>query len=485
MAIKPEQFHLDPKFEGTLQQQIQQLVSDGILSGRFLPGERMPSSRKLAEWLGISRITVTLSYAELVANDYLTARGRSGYFVSDAAPPPPRVSVADRAKLDSFDWQSKINKRYSHRVSLVRPPDWRDYPYPFIYGQPDGRLFDHQNWRRCALEALGRKNFEILTADPYERDDPKLIEYLVRNILPRRGISAQQDEILITMGSQNAIWMCSQILLRPDRVACIENPCYPGIRDVLDQVGTQIVEVNVDEGGLPPEHLPDRVDVVYTTASHQCPTNTTMPLDRRRALVARSVEQGFVIIEDDYEFEMAFQNAPTPALKSLDRAGAVVYVGSFSKSLFPGLRLGYIVGDPALIQEVRALRSVVLRHPPGHLQRTTANFLSLGYHDTMINLMAQAYRRRRSVMEKAIKGCDLQIASGGNHGGSSFWMQAPEGVNTSELALTLRRSGVIIDQGRAFFGRSQDNHQFYRLAYSSIPSARIADGIERIADALA
>lgn len=484
MAIKPEQFHLDPKFEGTLQQQIQHLVSQGVLSGRFLPNERMPSSRKLAQGLGVSRITVTLAYAELVANDYLTSRGRSGYFVSDNAPPPTQVNQSGFERTDNVDWNSVFSARYSHRSSLVRPSDWRDYPYPFIYGQPDARLFDHDNWRRCALEALGRKNFESMTADPYEQDDPKLIEYIVRNILPRRGITAQPDEILITMGAQNALWLCTQVLLNKERVAAIETPCYPGLRDILDQVGCRIAQVKVDENGLPPADIPDDANVVFTTASHQCPTNTTMPIDRRRELLARSVDDGFLIVEDDYEFEMAFQKAPTPALKSLDQAGTVIYVGSFSKSLFPGLRLGYIVAARAMIQETRALRAQVLRHPPGHIQRTTAYFLSLGYHDAMVNRMGQAYRRRRSVMDKEIRDHGLQIASGGNHGGSSFWMRAPEGVNTSELALKLRQSGVVIDQGRAFFDRSDDNHRFYRLAYSSIPSARIPEGIRRIADSL-
>lgn len=484
VAIEPEQFHLDPKFEGTLQQQIQHLVSQGVLSGRFVPNERMPSSRKLSEWLGVSRITVTLAYAELVANDYLKSRGRSGYFVSESAPPPPMIDQGREDRQDQVAWSEIVNSSFSYRSNLVRPPDWRDYPFPFIYGQPDAKLFDHDNWRRCALEALGRKNFESMTADPYEQDDPKLIEYIVRNILPRRGISAQPDEILITMGAQNALWLCAQVLLNKDRVAAIENPCYPGLRDILDQVGCRIAQVDVDDGGLQPDAIPSESQVVFTTASHQCPTNTTMPIDRRRALLDRSVNDRFVIVEDDYEFEMAFQKAPTPALKSLDRAGTVIYVGSFSKSLFPGLRLGYIVAAKPLIREARALRALVLRHPPGHIQRTTAYFLSLGYHDAMVNRMGQAYRRRRSVMEKAIRDHGLQIASGGNHGGSSFWMRAPVGVNTSELALKLRRSGVAIDQGRAFFDRTDDNHQFYRLAYSSIPSARIPEGIGHIAEAL-
>ncbi|MTI43815.1 PLP-dependent aminotransferase family protein [Roseibium hamelinense] len=483
MVIKAEQFQLDPNSEGTLQQQVQQLVCDGVLSGRFLSGERMPSSRKLADWLGVSRITVTLAYAELVANDYLTSRGRSGYFISTSAP-PPHVGQIRLPVPNTVDWQKTLAKRYVNQSSLVRPPDWKDYPYPFIYGQPDAGLFDHDNWRRCAIEALGRKNFDSMTKDAYEQDDPKLVEYIVRNILPRRGIWARSDEVLITMGAQNALWLCSQILLGENRFAAIENPCYPGIRDILREAACKVAQVDVDDNGLPPERLPAEVDVVFTTASHQCPTNTTMSIDRRRDFLKKSIRNGFVVVEDDYEFEMAFQRAPTPALKSLDRAGTVVYIGSFSKSLFPGLRLGYIVGAPALIEEARALRSLVFRHPPGQLQRTTAYFLSMGYHDTMINRIGQAYRRRRSVMEKAIRDNNLKISSRLDQGGSSFWMRAPPGINTSALARELRNSGVVIEQGRAFFGPEQENHDYYRLAYSSIPSAKIPEGIRRIAAAM-
>lgn len=485
MAVELEQFRLDPDFQGTLQQKIQHSVTQGILSGRFRPGERMPSSRKLAAWLGISRITVTLAYSELLSSDYLKSRGRSGYFVSHNAPLPPHFNLADTARSDAVDWSRALGNRYSGYASLARPRDWRSYPFPFIYGQPDSRLFDHQNWRRCALEALGHKNFEALTSDHYEHDDTTLVDYIQRNILPRRGISARSDEVLVTLGAQNALWMSAQILLTQRRTAAIENPCYPGLREILQQTRCTTRPVDVDEDGLPPEALPSDVDVVFTTASHQCPTNATMPIARRQALLDRASADGFIIVEDDYEFEMSFLNLPNPALKSMDRNGSVVYIGSFSKSLFPGLRLGYLVGSPEFIREARALRALILRHPPGLTQRTAAYFLSLGHHDTMINRINQAYRRRRTAMDRAICEHGLSVAGRGSDGGSSFWMTAPQGVNTSQLAMELRRAGVLIEPGRAFFADDDENHRYYRLAYSSIPSARIPEGIGRIAAALA
>jgi len=344
MPIPVESFFLTPDAGGTLQQQIRQLVADGILSGRFRSGEKLPSSRKLADRLGVSRITVTLAYTELLSGDYLTARGRSGYFVSDNAPRPPEFAPRTQVARETVDWARRTGQRFSSTPDLGKPGDWRSYPFPFIYGQADATLFDHHNWRQCALRALGRKDFEALAADTYTRDDPLLIEYIVRTILPRRGIAARPEEVLLTMGAQHALWMVAEILIGPHSLVVQENPSYPGLRVMLDQRPCVRVFVDADGDGLPPDLIPKGADVVFTTPSHQCPTGATMPVERRRALLERARREDFLVVEDDYEFEMSFLKSPSPALKSLDDDGRVIYVGSFSKSLFPGLRLGISSG---------------------------------------------------------------------------------------------------------------------------------------------
>lgn len=483
MPIPAEAFLLDPAFDGTLQQQIQKLVAEGILSGRFRPGERLPSSRALAAHLGVSRITVTLAYTELVANDYLAARGRSGYYVSAGAPQPPRFDPPPQSPRQAVDWARVIGPGLG-QPQLARPADWRSYPWPFIYGQADAQLFDHHNWRQCALRALGARDFEAMTADRYDRDDPLLIEYILRHILPRRGIAARPEEILLTLGAQNALWIAAQVLLTQRRLAVMENPCYPGLRAILAQTRCRTVAVDVDAEGLPPEALPPQLDALFVTASHHCPTNATLSLERRRALLARAAAEGFAIVEDDYEFEMSFARAPSPALKSLDRDGTVIHVGSFSKSLFPGLRLGWLVGPEPFVAEARALRALILRHPPGHLQRTAAYFLSQGHYDAQLKRMSAAYAQRRAVMEQAIRAEGLTPAGAPGAGGSSFWMRAPAGVNTTDLALGLRAQGVVIEPGRVFFGPGTEDHRHYRLAYSSIPAERIARGIALLGAAL-
>lgn len=484
MAISVDMFLLRPGAPGTLQRQIREAVAQGILAGRFRPGERMPSSRGLAAHLGVSRITVTLAYAELVADDYLAARGRSGYFVSASAPRPQDFAPPPAPARDSVDWARLLGPRRPRSLRMGRPRNWREFRFPFIYGQADPTLFDHQNWRACTLMALGAKDFAALTDDRFEEDDPALVDYIARHTLPRRGILARPEEILLTLGAQNALWLAAQLLLNQRRTAAIEEPGYPPLRDILGQTRCRMLPVAVGAGGLDPGRLPGGIDVVFCTPSHHCPTGATMPPAARRALLDAAAAGPFVIVEDDYEFEIAHDRAPQPALKSLDTAGRVIHVGSFSKSLFPGLRLGFLVGPAPFIRAARALRATVLRHPPGLIQRAAAYFLSLGHYDALLRRTQRAFGARRAVMLAALAGQGMEPAGPASPGGSSLWMRAADGVDAQALALTLRRDSVLIEPGRPFFAAREAPEAFYRIAYSSIVPERIPEGIALLAAAL-
>ena len=481
MRVPSEALFLDPHFDGTLQQRIRQMVAEGILSGRLRPGDRLPSSRGLARHLGVSRITVTLAYGELLSDDYLVSRGRSGYFVSHNAPRRAVFHPRSETAGDVVDWSRAIARCFSGEVLPDKPADWRSYPYPFIYGQADETLFDHRNWRLCALRTLGKQEIPYITADFFERDDPELVKFIAMHTLPRRGILARPTEILVTLGAQNALWLTAQVLLDQCRTAAMESPGYPGLRAILSQTRCNLVGVPVNEKGLQFENMPAGVHAVFTTPSHHCPTNVTMPIERRRALLDHASAHDYMVVEDDYEFEMSFVKPPVPALKSLDRQGRVVYVGSFSKSLFPGLRLGYVVAAEPFIREVRALRASVLRHPPGQIQRTVATFLSLGHHDAMVARMSQAFAKRRAVMREAIAEHGLTIAQAETAGGSSFWMRTPGGMDSALLAERLRKLGVLIEPGHVFFDPADAPRDYYRLAYSSIDASKIREGIRIIA----
>ena len=485
MSIPVETFFMDDNIEGTLQSRIQQIIARGILSGRFRKGEKLPSTRKLAKHLKISRITVTLAYTELQSNDYLSSKGRSGFFVSANAPEAPQFEIIKSQSSDNpVDWNKALGQRFSGKFLSEKRSDWAGYRYPFIYGQVDANLFDHANWRLCALQALGAKDFRSMTSDFYDQDDPKLLEFVARHTLPRRGIIATENEILITLGAQNALWLSTQILLTQRRKAIIENPCYPALLDILSQSRCNIEAVDVDDQGLPPEKLADDINVIFTTPSHHCPTAATMPLSRRKRLLAKAQELDAIIVEDDYEFEMSFLEPALPALKSLDNDGRVIYVGSFSKSLFPGMRLGYLVGPAPFIKEARALRASVFRHPPGHIQRTAAYFLSLGHYDALIKRMSKQYEERYLEMEKSLTKFDLKIAGKAQHGGSSFWVETPKCTNAVKLAQKLLEMDVVIEPGDPFFVGENHPKNFIRLAYSSISTNKIAEGVELIAKAI-
>ena len=201
-------------------------------------------------------------------------------------------------------------------------------------------------------------------------------------------------------------------------------------------------------------------------------------------MLAAAAEKDFIIVEDDYEFEISFLAPPSPALKAFDTTGRVLYIGSFSKSLFPGLRLGYLVGPAPFIRKARALRSLMLRHPPGHLQRTAAYFLALGHYDAVLHRMRTEYHARHITMAEAFQREGLKIAGASAFGGTSFWMEGPEGLDADLLVKTLRQEGVLVESGSPFFPRRDGPCRFFRMGYSSIPRSSIPEGVTRVRKAI-
>ena len=481
--IPPDVFFLDRASGRSLQAQLRETVVALLRTGQAAPGARLPSSRKLAAHLGIARMTVTLAYQELVAQGVVEARDRRGYVLSKGAMPElPRPLRAEPRRAGAPDWDGFLDLGLSQRRRVIKPPDWRHMPYPFVYGQMDASLFDHAAWRDCARQASGGRDFFDLAGDQAVADDPVLVNYIRSTMLPRRGISAETEEILITVGAQNALWLAAELLTRRPLKAIGENPGYPDTLQALRWCGAEVGTVDVDEHGVPPAAIPEGTGAVFVSPSHHAPTGATMPVKRRRQLLRAAAERDFVVIEDDYDFEMSFLEAPSPALKSLDRDGRVIYVGSFSKALFPGLRLGYLVGPARFIAEARELRALILRHPPGHLQRTAAYFLAQGHYDRLMRELRRAFARRRSEMQAALRGTGLSVAGAARFGGSSIWVEGPPGLCSIALAEALLEEGVVIEPGAPFFDHFEGPCPFFRLGYSSIASDRIAPGIARIAD---
>lgn len=482
--IPAEAFFIDRTTQVPLHVQLQRQIVSGVLEARFRPGDKLPATRALADHLRVARVTVGQSYAELVSIDCLASRDRSGHYVS------PRIEVAPLAGWHSedgpkFDWGAHIDGRFSRTARKDFVKDWRSYRYPFIYGQIDPGLTALSAWRDCAMRALGRREYGAVTSDLYGEDDPELVDYILRHILPRRGIKARADQVLLTQGAQNGLWMVAEILLGQGRSAVIEDPCYPGLREILALSQAQIHPLAIDANGLDPARIPPQIDVVFTTASHQCPANVAMPEPRRHALLRRAMEEGFAVIEDDYEFEMFFAGTPSPALKAIDAGGAVIHLGSFSKTVFPGLRLGYMVADPRFIAEARALRARSLRHPPGMLQRSLANFLALGHYDAQMTRLRRINAERRALIQQGLIAGGLGAGFTADADGSTYWIAAPEGVDMTKVAQDLRQDSVLIEPGIPFCQDPAMGRQHFRLGYMAVPTDRISEGIGKITAAIA
>jgi GntR family transcriptional regulator/MocR family aminotransferase len=472
--------HIRRTEHASLQTQIREALVSAILDGQLAREEPIPSTRKMAKSLGVSRNTVVLAYQGLLDDGYLVARERSGYYVSEKAmesATPPKPVSKPLAQASTVDWSGRLTMQPAEQTNVSKPLDWQSYPYPFIYGQVDHTLFPLAEWRDCARQALGKKWLGSWTNDTWAHDDPLLVEQIRRRILPRRGIMASDDEILITLGAQNALYLLTALLVSRKTRVGMEDPGYPDVRNIFNLATPNVDLLAVDEKGLVADDAFNACDIVFTTPSHQFPTTATMPLERRIELLRRATRHDVVIIEDDYEFETNYVNEPCPALKSLDDEGRVIYVGSLSKTLFPGLRLGFLVAPKNIVAQARALRRLMVRHAPNNNQRTAALFLSLGHHDTLIRRLHRAYRSRWEIMGEALKQYLPDASRVPSFGGTSFWVKGPPDLDSGELAQAAAAKGVLIEPGQIAFGARNPPRNFYRLAFSSIDEKKIEPGI--------
>jgi len=476
-------FKLSRERKVSYQRQLREVIVSAILDDRLPLEIPLPSSRELAKHLGISRNTVVLAYQQLIDEGYLVSRERNGYYI-DKSMLSGRVKLMPIIHPDDAvqpDWDHHIKFRPSQQRNIVKPIDWKKYQYPFLYGQLDPALFPIADWRDCCRQALSVSDILDVTPDRIDTDDPLLIEQIQARILPRRGVWASRDEILITMGAQQSLYILADLLINQDSRIGIENPGYADARNIFSLKSPKVLPLRVDENGLVPGKKVNSCEFVYLTPSHQSPTTVTMPIERRKRLLKDARAHDFLIIEDDYESEINFVGEPTPALKSLDSDNRVIYVGSLSKTLAPGLRIGYMVGPRTLIEEARALRRLMVRHPPANNQRLVALFLSMGHHDSLIHRLSQTYQQRWQIMGDALNRHLPESSRIPSFGGTSYWVQGPEQLDTRELQKRAREAGILIEAGDICFIQSNPPLNFFRLGYSSIAAKQIEPGIKKLA----
>ena len=359
--------------------------------------------------------------------------------------------------------------------NIVKPRDWQKQPYPFVYGQFDQDLFPTAEWRECCIKALSVLDIRSWAPDLITHDDPALIEQIRTQVLPRRGVWADASEIVITVGAQHALYLLADLLVNDDTVVGMEDPAIP--TRAISSPATPPPAAAARRRTRPDHRHPAAgLRLSFVTPGHQCPTSVTLSRERRDSLLLAS-QADSMIIEDDFESESRWGAEPVPALKSLDREGRVIYVGSLAKSFAPGLRIGYIVAPPELAVELRALRRLMLRHPSAYIQRAFSLFISLGHHHSLL----RQYQARAELARAGAPPAGLPRRA--HHrilvllAGGSAWLDA------AELAEAALADGVVIEPGKVFFmDDASAPRNFLRIGFTSIRLEQIDPGIARLAE---
>ncbi len=423
------QFMMRGNAKRSLQVQLADGIKAMIQTGNLRPKERMPSTRSLAEALGISRNTVVAAYELLGGEGYIQGQERSVFIVGMA-------TEAFRANPRRSPAPQKVRRH------VPRPPV---APVPFRPAQPDVNLFSLGMWNRHRTRVLKRGSHLLHYQSRFSMGLDELRQAVAGYLRDSRGVRCSWHEIAITSGSQQALFMLGHLLLHGGTAVYMEDPGYPGARRSWEQANARIVPVPVDAEGmrLP---LPPANDgtLVYVTPSHQFPMGYCMSLARRLELLRSAHERNLWIVEDDYDAELRYASAPQPSLQSLDEHGRVIYVGTFSKILFPGLRLGYVVLPPELVEPFAYLKMALDDHGPLLDQATLASFLESGAFYSHLGRCRRVYRQRQELFLDLVyrKGLPFSFPVRGR--GMNLAGQLNLGVDDHLLSEHLQANGLDV-----------------------------------------
>jgi GntR family transcriptional regulator / MocR family aminotransferase len=421
---------VDPAQRRGISNQLFEQVRSAVVSGRLAEGDRLPPTRELAQQLGVSRQTITTVYGQLVAEGYLEGRAGGGTYVSHITTPTRarRRQVSPLAPIEVFE------------PDLSAPPA-RAGCGDLRIGQPDPALFPLTDWRHCIVSSLQQS--------PANYGDPAGLVDLRRSLAHwigmSRGVDVGPDQLLVTAGAQHAIYLVARVLLRPGDTVAVEDPGYPPIQRLFVSLGMRVVSVPVDENGIVVDRLPAGAKVVYVTPSHQSPTGVTMSLGRRRELLAFAERHGVAVIEDDYDSEYRHTARPLEPLQRLDRTGRVIYIGTFSKTLAPSIRFGFVALPDSLVEAVVAWRQLADWQPPAMTQDAMHRFITSGMLDRHLRKARKSYSERHGLVIDAAHRwhrSGLIAAPPNNHAGLHLSLRLPDGVTESRVIADVRRQGI-------------------------------------------
>ena len=396
-------FDIDRMSDTPIYRQLDAALRRLILDGTLAPGQKLPSTRELSAELGVSRITVKSVYEQLVAEGYAGAKTGAGTFISagldvEARPKirkarrrtkPPKLEISDRAR-------AIISSKASARHGKTDP---------FRPGVPALDLFPVKTWDKYMMEAMTSQNRHNLSYGQVT-GSPALRKSIASHLTDARGMQVDPDQILITSGAQQAFVLIAFVLLNKGDTVWYENPGHIAGRDVMQIMGANVAPVPIDSEGMDLSYAKDRhprPTLIFTTPSHQQPLGTTMSLVRRLALLNHAQENDAWIIEDDYDSEFRYRGRPLPALSALDSERRVFYVGTFSKSMFASMRLGYIVVPPGLVETFAKARNLLGQSSSAVVEEALSRFMDDGRFVEHIRKMRRAYRERRDVLFDCLK----------------------------------------------------------------------------------
>ncbi|GLY02164.1 PLP-dependent aminotransferase family protein [Actinoplanes sp. NBRC 101535] len=455
------QVHLDGT--GDLAAQVYRQVREAILDGRLRPGERLPASRELARTTAVSRTTVSTAYERLLAEGFVNARVGSGTFVADSTGPAPTASA--------------LRPRTRDHGSGTSPDVVLDYD--LRAGTPDPALFPMPTWRRL----IGR---ELRTGRMHRGDAAGIVALraaIARWLGISRSIRTTADEVVVTHGTQQALDLIGRVLLAPGDVVAVEEPGYPPARALFQSMGARVTGVPVDAEGLVVDAIPPQARLVAVTPSHQFPTGVTMSLTRRRALLAWAGRHDAAIVEDDYDSEFRFANRPLEPLRSLDTGGRVVYVGSFSKTMLPALRLGFLIAPAGLRAALVQARQITVQHGDPSTEAAMAAFLDEGLFARHLKTVTRVYAQRRTLLIDALHG-ELAGLLEPVPSAAGLHLSAHLRNDVPDVAARAARAGVAV-QTLTDFAQSRPARNGLVIGYSSITAEHLPAALHRLARCLA
>jgi GntR family transcriptional regulator/MocR family aminotransferase len=468
------------KTGGALFQQVYIGLRKAILSGAFQRGQKLPSTREVAEQLGISRTVVLLAYDQLLAEGFTVGRSGSGTYVS-ADVSVRRTRAAESAKLSLSRFGSSAAAAWS-RMTFAQPST-PALPYDFAYGRSDLETFPFEMWRRILLRCARKAPVSELDYGP-AAGNVALREAIATHLLRSRAVMCDPSQVLVVNGSQQALDLIARVLIeRGDRVA-IEDPSYQGTREVLRAAGARLLPVAVDRDGLDPDRLPASARAAFVTPSHQFPTGAILPLARRLALLDWAKRKRAVIVEDDYDGEFRYEGQPLESLQGLDREGRVIYIGTFSRTVFSSLRIGYLITPKRLVPAFTAAKWLCDRHTATLDQETLAEFIASGMYERYLRRVRRRNTARREVLLEALHThLRDRVDVTGDGAGAHVVLWLKHRLSEDSVTASAAAQGVRVYGISGYFLRKPSRTGIL-LGYSRMKETAIREGIRRLGKVL-